>query len=65
MIFFILILHPKLDDFGTSKVAEDVKSAMTVQTTTAKIMSPEFFDNFEKYNSTKPVDVFSFALKKN
>ena len=55
-------LHPKLCDFGTANEIEDVKTSKTVQQTTAAIMPPEFLDNYEEYNRTKPIDVFSFAM---
>lgn len=39
----------------------DLNLNMTVNQT-AIIMAPEFFDNFEKYNGTKPLDIYSYGL---
>lgn len=55
-------LFPFITDFGTSKVADDVKTSQTIQQTTAKIMPPEFLENYELYNRTKPIDVYSYAM---
>ena len=59
-------LYPKIIDFGTSKELSglfiDHKSDDTIQQTTAKTMAPEFLDDFEKFNRTKPIDAYSFAF---
>lgn len=55
-------LYPYVTDFGTSKNADDIKTSQTVKQTTAKIMPPEFLKDYEKYNRTKPIDVYSYAM---
>lgn len=55
-------LYPYITDFGTSKNAEDIKKSNTIKQTTATIMPPEFLENYDKYNRTKPIDVYSYAI---
>lgn len=55
-------LYPYVTDFGTSKTVDDVKTSQTVQQTTARIMPPEFLDDYQKYNRSLPIDVYSYAM---
>lgn len=55
-------LHPYVSDFGTSKRVEDIKTSRTIQQTTALIMPPEFMEDYQKYNRTKTIDVYSYSM---
>lgn len=56
-------LHPILTDFDCSvKINDPFDPESTIHQTTAIIMAPEFLDDFQKYNRTKPIDVYSYSI---
>ncbi|KAK8893659.1 hypothetical protein M9Y10_022086 [Tritrichomonas musculus] len=55
-------LHPYVSGFSTSTGIDTIKSSQTVQQTTATIMPPEFITDYDKYNRTTPIDVYSYAM---
>lgn len=55
-------LRPYITDFGTSKAINAAHTSQTVQQTTTRIMPPEYITDYEKYNRTPPIDVYSYAM---
>lgn len=55
-------LYPFISDFSTAIWKYDTFTENEIQQTTAKIMAPEFLDNYEKYSRTKPIDVYSYGM---
>ena len=55
-------LHPYISSFSTSKGVDDPIDSKTIHQTTVLFMAPEFIEDPEKYNRTKPIDVYSYAM---
>lgn len=53
---------PYITDFGTSKIADDIRLTNTISQTTATIMPPEFLLDYLKYGREPSIDVYSFAI---
>lgn len=56
-------LHPILTDFDCSvNIHSEFDVESTIKQTTTSIMAPEFMEDYEKYNRTKPIDVYSYSM---
>lgn len=55
-------LRPYITDFGTSKAINAAHTSQTVQQTTTRIMPPEYITDYDKFNRTPPIDVYSYAM---